>query len=67
MYKSVELFEEPRAILEKMSESYVEMSPADHGFLCGLIKKYNPKKVVEIGVAGGGNNGRYYELFIDDR
>lgn len=54
MYKSVKVFEEPRSILEKMSEPYVEMSSADHSFLCGLIKEYRPKKVVEVGVAGGG-------------
>ena len=53
MYRSIEAFDEPRNILQKMSEPYVEMSPADHGFLCGLIKDYSPKKVVEVGVAGG--------------
>lgn len=53
MYRSVEAFGEPRNILQKMSEPYVEMSSEDHGFLCGLIKKYSPKKVVEVGVAGG--------------
>lgn len=53
MYRRVEVFDEPRSILQKMSEPYVEMSSADHGFLCGLIKKYSPQKVVEVGVAGG--------------
>lgn len=54
MYKSVETFDEPRGILGKMRESYVEMSSSDHGFLCGLIRKNRPKKVLEVGVAGGG-------------
>lgn len=54
MYKRVEVFDEPRRILKKMSDPYVEMSFADHGFLCGLIKEHRPKKVVEVGVAGGG-------------
>jgi len=54
MYKNVECYYEPREILAKMSEPYVEMSPFDHGFICGLIKESNPEKLVEIGVAGGG-------------
>lgn len=54
MYKSVEVFKEPLYILEKMEESCAEMTPAELGFLCGLIKIYHPEKVLEVGVAGGG-------------
>lgn len=54
MYHNVELFMEPRCILDKTNERYCEMSEKEHGFLCGLLKKYQPQKVVEVGIAGGG-------------
>lgn len=54
MYKRVELFYEPRDILQKTSEKYCEMTTEDHAFLCGLILEKKPMKVVEVGVAGGG-------------
>lgn len=54
MYKQIELYKEPRKILEKTSEKYCEMIEQEHGFLCGLLKQTTPCKVVEVGVAGGG-------------
>lgn len=54
MYQKVELYNEPHSIIEKTSEAYCEMSSSEQGFLCGLIQKYSPKKIVEVGVAGGG-------------
>ncbi len=30
-----------------------EMTPFESSYLCGIIKKYKPKKIVEIGVAAG--------------
>ncbi len=57
MYYEIEEYEEPREILDRMSEPYAEMSTHDHGFLCGLLKKYQPNKVVEIGVCAGGTTG----------
>lgn len=53
MYKKVELFNEPREILTKMQEPGCEMSESEHGFLCGLLRDFQPKKVVEVGVATG--------------
>lgn len=32
----------------------IEMSPFDSGFLCGLMKKYRPKRILEVGVSAGG-------------
>lgn len=55
MYNQVELYREPEEILYKMREGYCEISSAELGFLCGLLKKYRPHKIVEIGVAGGGS------------
>lgn len=54
MYKTVELYSEPRTILDNMEKPCAEMLPFEHDFLCGLIKKFKPQKLVEIGVAGGG-------------
>lgn len=53
MYKQVDLYMEPRHILNYMQEDFCEMSIKEHGFLCGLLKRYHPHKVLEVGVAGG--------------
>lgn len=51
----VELFEEPLEIKKELSTSHgTEMSDWELTFLCGLIRQYKPKKIVEIGVAAGG-------------
>lgn len=57
---SVEMYCEPIEILDRLRGNS-EMSRKDLGFLCGLIKKYKPKKIVEIGVAGG-HNSSYSKL-----
>lgn len=54
MYDQIELYMEPEIILDKMDEAYCEISSSEHGFICGLIRKYQPCKIVEVGVAGGG-------------
>ena len=55
MIQNVELFYEPVQILSRLSNEYTaEMSEGQLAFLCGLIKKYSPEKIVEIGVAAGG-------------
>ncbi len=52
---NVDLFYEPLQILEIFSDEYqIEMSDMQSAFLCGLIRQYKPKKMVEIGVASGG-------------
>lgn len=55
-YKTVEPFMEPNSILKAFSlnESVAEMSDTERGFLCGLIREHQPKKIVEVGVAEGG-------------
>lgn len=42
------------ADLLKACESEPEMSIAESGFICGLIKSIHPKKILEVGIAGGG-------------
>lgn len=62
MYKRVDVYNEPRAILDEMKDSYCEMHPNEHGVLCGLIRKFLPKKIVEVGVAGGGYDRCNHEV-----
>lgn len=31
-----------------------EMNEDQRGFLCGLLRDYNPQKILEVGVAAGG-------------
>lgn len=53
----LELYLEPRIeALKKIPNipNEPEMSDFDSSFLCGLIKKCLPKKIVEVGVAAGG-------------
>lgn len=53
--ESAELFFEPIEILDSLSDGYkAEMSNEQLAFLCGLIRRYKPEKIVEIGVAAGG-------------
>lgn len=54
----IELYFEPRnKILPLLPtiEGEPEMSPFDSAFLCGLIRKFKPDKIVEVGIAGGGS------------
>ncbi|ORU00543.1 hypothetical protein D081_1066 [Anaerovibrio sp. JC8] len=54
----------------------IEMSEHDSAFLCGLIKKFAPKKILEVGVAAGGTtaiilkcleeNGEPYQMYSVD-
>lgn len=57
MYKNVDLFFEPRkrCIQENdWPKSEPEMTDFESAFLCGLIRYKRPRKIVEVGVAGGG-------------
>ena len=49
------LFEEPIEIIDRLSkDGGQEMSYWQSSFLCGLIKKERPQKILEIGVSAGG-------------
>ena len=51
----VNLYEAPLAIKDKLPSSCgPEMQPEESAFVCGLIRKYRPKKILEVGVAAGG-------------
>ncbi|RKI88653.1 class I SAM-dependent methyltransferase [Parablautia intestinalis] len=50
----IELFREPLNIKRVLLDNNAEMSDLQHALLCGLIKQYKPKKIVEVGVAAGG-------------
>lgn len=43
----------------------VEMSEFESAFLCGLLKKYEPKKILEVGVAAGGSTAIILQCLED--
>lgn len=47
---------EPVEAVHAISEVVTEMSGEDHAFLCEMIKRRNPRKVLEVGVAEGGTS-----------
>ncbi len=65
----IELDFEPRnKVLQKLpsgAESHIEMSNFDSGFLCGLLKKFKPKKILELGVAEGGTTSIILQCLED--
>ena len=55
MFNKIERFYEPINILDTIEHNgYAGMSKNDLGFLCGCIKRFKPKKIVEVGVSAGG-------------
>lgn len=42
-----------------------EMSEFESAFLCGAIKQFRPKKIVEVGVAGGGTTAIILQALED--
>ena len=54
MINQVELFRDPLQSVKELVNDEVEMTEWQLSFLCGLIKTYCPRKIVEIGVAAGG-------------
>lgn len=55
MIRAIDLYQEPIEILNKFeNRGYAGMSDFELTFLCGMIKKTRPKKIVEVGVAAGG-------------
>lgn len=56
MYQIVENWYDPIDNIDNVEQYHPEMTRWESGFLCGLIKKYRPKKVVEIGTAEGGTS-----------
>lgn len=72
MYKAIVPFEEPSSILELLDgggDRVTEMIDSERGFLCGLIRDFKPKKIVEVGVAEGGTSAVIlnciYQLSLD--
>lgn len=52
-YRKADEWYEPAEILTGIRDA-CEMSKSDHGFLCGLIRQFRPRKILELGVAEGG-------------
>lgn len=65
-FNAVEIYDEPRKkILPRLdTKGYgPEMSESESAFLCGLIKKFRPDRIVEVGVAGGVLRQSFYSAF----
>ena len=65
-------FEPRRKILPKLpdyvspqGEREPEMSEFQSAFLCGAIKQFRPKKILEVGVAGGGTTSIILQTLED--
>lgn len=54
MFKYIKTYMEPIDIFDKLDERKTELADESLGFICGLIKEYKPKKIVEVGVSAGG-------------
>lgn len=50
--KTVDLYRKPLKIIED-TDAFVEMTENEMAFICGLVKKHTPHKIVEVGVAAG--------------
>lgn len=56
VFNEYEMFYKPLEICGILTEKLAEMSDMQLAMLCGLIKEYKPKKIVEVGVAAGGTS-----------
>lgn len=56
LLNQVEPVYEPREKVTRIIDEcdFIEMTKSESGFLCGLLKKYHPQKILEVGVAAGG-------------
>ncbi|MBR2216004.1 MAG: class I SAM-dependent methyltransferase [Selenomonadaceae bacterium] len=64
----IELYHAPREnMLSRVAieSSAVEMTDFDSAFLCGLIKKFRPRKLLELGVASGGTTAVMLQCLSD--
>mgnify|MGYP003295650257 CR=1 FL=1 len=57
-YVAVEEYMDPVSIRSELpeDEGRSEMTESEQGFLCGVVRQFRPKKVVEIGIAAGGTS-----------
>ena len=46
-------------------ELFVLMNEVESAFLCGMIEQFSPKKIVEVGVAGGGTTAIILQALED--
>ena len=77
---SVKLDDKPRNLIAgqipELSKQ-IKMTEHDSAFVCGLLERFKPKKIVEVGIANGGTSavimqcmslqGREYELHSVDK
>ena len=67
----IEDYEPRKKILPKFSEhvndidKFVLMTYSQSGFLCGVLKKFRPKKILEVGIAAGGSTSIILQTLED--
>lgn len=49
-------------IINDENSKYCEMSAFDIAFLCGILKKYRQKNILEVGVSAGATSAIILEL-----
>ena len=54
-----------RQKLKKESE-FIEMSEFESAFLCGLLKQYKPKSILEVGCSAGGTTALILETVLEN-
>lgn len=60
-------FEPRKKISSKVPAEFlkIEMKESESAFLCGMLKKFQPKKIVEVGVAEGGTTAIILQCLED--
>ena len=61
----IDNYEEPRKQIEQkmdFTRHAPEMTMPESAFLCGLIRKHRPEKIIEVGVSGGGDISCHYAV-----
>ena len=53
-FEKVEMSINAENIYEKIGGNDSLMSENDHAFLCGLLEKHKPSRILEVGVYAGG-------------
>lgn len=67
-WNEIELDYKPRKEIFELIEKYPrepEMTVEQSAFLCGCLKKYKPRKVMEVGIAGGGTTAILIQSLYD--
>ncbi len=62
-YGKIQPYYSPIKSFEEFTNLHVEMTVEQCTFLCGLIKEFRPRKILEVGVAEGGGTSLLLKTF----